>query len=169
MMFDTGGRSFYSKPKQMLPIEQYDNDYSKMVDGVLSLLYSDEGCWSSEGFETLKLVMSCYQIILANLGDLRKEFEKDYLDSEYASMLDDINRVLAAIEALILNSQKGIICPLIPIILAIIFCHTSFQLKTDFNLVHTPRMEFKTEISSIRLFMICKANRLNQIREETFL
>ena len=70
------------------------------------LYYTLIGCWSSEGFETLKLVMSCYQIILANLGDPRKEFEKDYLDSEYASMLDDINRVLAAIEALILNFER---------------------------------------------------------------
>ncbi|DAC18257.1 MAG TPA: hypothetical protein D7I06_02000, partial [Candidatus Poseidoniales archaeon] len=101
MLIDTGGRSFYSKPKPMLPLEKYDNDYSKMVDGVLSLLDSDEGCWSSEGFEVLKLVMSCNQVILANLGGLRKEFAMEYEDTEYASMLDDINRVLAAIEALI--------------------------------------------------------------------
>ena len=74
-------------------------------------------------------------------------------------MLDDINRVLAAIETKFLNSHEGSTYPL-TIILAIIFCHISFQLKTDSNLVHIPRMEFKTKVSSISLSRICKENRL---------
>ena len=82
-------------------------------------------------------------------------------------MLDDINRVLAAIEALIFEFSERYNYPLTPIILAIIFCHISFQLKTDSNLVHTPRMEFKTKFLN-QFIQICKENRLGQIQEETF-
>ena len=87
MLMETDERSFYSKPKPMLPLEKYDNDYSKMVDGVLSILDSDDGCWSSEGFEVLKLVMSCYQVILANLGGLRKEFKGIRIQSMQACLM----------------------------------------------------------------------------------
>ena len=84
-------------------------------------------------------------------------------------MLDDINRVLAAIEALIFEFSERYNLPSHTYNLSNYLLPYLISVENRLQFGSYPRMEFKTEISSIRLFMICKANRLNQIREETFL
>ena len=104
MLLDSSELSYHSKFKgENFEDGNYTNDYEMMVYGASFLQDYATGAWSKKGFEVLELVLTKYQVLQSNISTLRDEFDRDYLETEFSSLLDDINRVLSEIESLIDN------------------------------------------------------------------
>lgn len=108
MLLESKNRSYFRKfNDDEFILLKYDNHYSKMVAAASYLQEPGQGPWSKNGFELLRLVMTCYELLSNDsIAKVRKEFEKEYRDTDYSSILDDIIRVLDAIDSLVDDFSK---------------------------------------------------------------